>query len=111
MSNRRAILDANQKGFTINLSADDVEHADVLSKLSIGPVVVTLPEYAPQKMNTPEGRPIIVCPAQWSDASCQDCQLCAKPNRKVIIGFWAHGLGKKKIGSTFQLPLFRRLVP
>lgn len=58
------------------------------------------------QMKTPGGKLVIVCPAQWSQATCQDCQLCAKPKRKVIIGFWAHGPGKAEICSTFQLPLF-----
>lgn len=110
VQNRLAIMEANEDGFTVNLSADDIEHADVLASLSIGPVAVTLPEYAPEKFKTPEGRSVIICPAQYSKVSCQDCQLCAKPKRKVIIGFWAHGPGKSKIGSTFRLPLFRRLT-
>lgn len=110
VSNRLAIREANEDGFTVNLSADDVDHADVLAGLHIGPVAVTLPEYALQKSVTPKGRPVIICPAQWSEKSCQDCQLCAKPKRKAIIGFWAHGPGKGKIGSTFQLPLFRQMT-
>ena len=110
VSNRLAIMAANANGFTVNLSADSLDHADALLDLSIGPVAVTLPEYAPQKTTTPKGRKVIVCPAQWSDATCQSCQLCAKWPRKVVIGFWAHGAGKAKVQSTFQLPLLREMT-
>lgn len=106
VGNRMAIMSANENGFVINLSADNLKHADALADLWIGPVAVTLPTYAPRKLFTPAGRTVIVCPAQWSSVTCDDCRLCAKPQRKAIIGFWAHGPGKANVGSTFQLPLF-----
>lgn len=111
VSNRRAIYEANQNGFTVNLSADSLEHADALLDLSIGPVAVTLPDYAPKKFETPKGRKGIVCPAQVrDDVTCASCGLCAKWPRRVIIGFWAHGPGKNKVESSFQLPLFRAMT-
>lgn len=104
VSNRLAIMEANENGFTINLSADTLAHADRLLKLGIGPVAVTLPDFAPQKLETPGGKPVIVCPAQWSEKTCQECQLCAKPKRKAIIGFWAHGKGKDRITDPYFQP-------
>ena len=44
--NAEAIAYANQHGFTINLSADDLVEADKLADLGIAPVVVTLPSKA-----------------------------------------------------------------
>lgn len=110
VSNRLAIMEANEAGFAVNLSADSLEHADALLELHIGPVAVTLSDDVPKQLRTPAGKPVTVCPAQWTEITCQQCQLCAKPRRKVIIGFWAHGQGKNKIGDSFQLPLFRAIT-
>lgn len=104
--NRMCIYESNEKGFCINLSGDNLEHSDRLAKLGIGPVVVTVSEDAPKELSTPNGKYVIVCPSQWSEITCKECKLCANPKRQVIIGFRAHGLGKKKMGSNFQLPLF-----
>ena len=52
-------------GLVVNLSADTMEQADTYSRLGIAPVTVVLPEDAPNMGNkTPEGLPIVVCPAQ-----------------------------------------------
>lgn len=104
--NRVCIYESNTKGFCINLSANDLEQADTLYKLGIGPVVVTLTEDAPKELSTPKVKDVIVCPSQYSEVTCKECKLCAKPKRQVIIGFRAHGLGKNKIGSNHQLSLF-----
>jgi hypothetical protein len=90
--NGDAILFANNHGFTVNLSANDLTHADKLASLGIAPVAVVVPSDAPDKMRTPAGRHVIVCPAQTAaERTCADCKLCAKPQRKVIIAFRAHG--------------------
>lgn len=94
--NATAILAANANGFVVNLSADNLRDADRLAALGIAPVVTVLPENAPNKMRTPEGRSVIVCPAETGKITCDRCQLCAK-TRKAIIGFRAHGPGKKKL--------------
>lgn len=83
---------ATRWGFTVNLSADDAGDADALAETGSGPVVAIVPTDTPEKSYTPAGRTIIVCPAQTRDnVSCSTCQLCAKPDRAVIIGFRAHG--------------------
>jgi len=87
--NRKTILDANQAGFTINLSADSVEEAYKLKKQGF-PVVVTI---APKDVIDPKY--ITVCPQQTHEnLTCLDCGLCANSNRKTIIGFIAHGIRK-----------------
>jgi hypothetical protein len=37
-ANRKAVREANQQGFTINLSANSLVHADALADLNVGPV-------------------------------------------------------------------------
>jgi len=96
-SNRAAVRHANQSGFTINLSANSLSHADRLADLDAGPVVAVVPENAPATMETPAGRKAIVCPAQQrEDITCANCQLCSRANRSVIIAFRAHGASKRK---------------
>jgi hypothetical protein len=96
-SNREAVAAANEGGFTVNLSANTLAHADALADLGIGPVAVVLPAdiHGNMKLATPDGRAVRVCPATYSDTvTCKTCQLCQRQSRKVIVGFPAHGNGK-----------------
>jgi hypothetical protein len=94
--NRAAIKAANKKGFTINLSANNLAHADALAKAKVGPVVVALPHDQTTDTVTPGGIPVTVCRAVGNDyVNCQTCGLCQKKNRKSIVGFPAHGSGWK----------------
>jgi len=91
---------ANLHGFTINLSANDLHHADQLYDTGC-PVVVVLPIDAPQQTVTPAGRKVITCPATYrDDISCATCQLCSR-QRDTIVGFPAHGTGKAKVEKIF----------
>ena len=102
--NKVIIKNANQAGFTINLSADNLAQADKLVKLNIGTVVTLLPEDYQDKSITPAGNTVIVCPAQTRDnVSCSTCKLCANVNRSVIIGFKAHGTAKKAASKIFYM--------
>ena len=83
---------ATSWGFTVNLSADDAGEADALADVSDCPITCIVPIDTPPKTYTPDGRVIIVCPAQVrDDITCQSCGLCAIADRAVIIGFRAHG--------------------
>lgn len=95
--NLDAIESANNNGFAVNLSANNVKHADLLSNLSVAPVVTVLPIDQKENTYTPEGRLVVVCPAtkEESTITCEKCKLCAMPSRKVIIGFPAHGVAKR----------------
>ena len=89
---------ANQKGFTVNLSANTLAHADTLAALDIGPVVVVLdaPEGQRADTETPQGRKVVTCPATYrDDVTCASCKLCAVRDRAVIVGFPAHGAAKR----------------
>lgn len=93
---RDAIKEANANGFTVNLSGNDLAHADSLYDLDIAPVTVVLPRDVKQSVVTPKGRKVIVCPAAVrDDVSCATCGICAKL-RKAIVGFPAHGTSVKK---------------
>lgn len=95
--NNAAIKHANKNGLTINLSADNLVQADEKYDANVGPVTCVLPVNSKNTLFTPKGRKVIKCPAQYRNITCKECQLCIKPNRTVIVGFEAHGVGKYKI--------------
>ena len=98
--NAAAVAAANDGGFTVNLSANNPHEADTLAALGIGPVVTVLPIDAAEHTETPEGRHIVVCPAVTGKAAnCASCGLCQRVNRKVIVGFPAHGYAKNKASA------------
>ena len=100
--NRAAIATANAKGFTINLSANNLDHADKLTDLGIGPVATVLPhDFDARKTTTPKGRIVAQCPATYrDDVTCKTCGLCQKQSRRVIVGFPAHGNSKRKASAV-----------
>ncbi|HVB18112.1 MAG TPA: hypothetical protein VNF04_16370 [Stellaceae bacterium] len=115
-ANRHFIAEAIGGGFLVNLSANDPSHADALADLGLAPVVTILPHaYARRRRSlgrgrqewsetigqfrdrlaalpthTPAGRRIAVCPATYTEATCDACRACARP-REAVIGFPAHG--------------------
>jgi len=99
--NAAAIREANASGFTVNLSANNLAHADDLAALDIGPVAVVLPAgFDGRRTTTPAGRKVAQCPATYRDTTCADCGLCAKRDRRVIVGFPAHGINKRKASAV-----------
>lgn len=101
--NKRLIADANTRGFTINLSADSLTEADEFIDHGIAPVVVTMPTDPDQwAKTTPAGNKIVICPNVTKKLTCVQCGLCQKANRKSIVGFPAHGPGKKLVQSQFD---------
>jgi len=100
-SNRQAVKEANEGGFVINLSGNTLDHADQLVDLAIAPVVVVVPSDTKGNVTTPKGRKVVICPAtQREGVSCASCQLCARGNRSVIVGFPSHGTSKKKADAV-----------
>lgn len=97
-ANWGALRQANLNGFTINLSADSPEEADRLLQAgepflgTAGPVALILPRGAQRRgMRTPAGHRVVVCPAQTAGITCAECELCANPFRRSVVGFLAHG--------------------
>lgn len=96
--NLRAVVEANKNGFAVNLSANNVSHADKLSGKG-APVVTILPieaQNGPRKFNSLAGNTVVVCPATYSNLTCERCGICAHAARKTIVGFPAHGTRKAK---------------
>ena len=85
-SNLIAIERAVSHDFCINLSADSLPHADELSDLLVAPVVSLVPLDSPHRLHTPEGRKVILCPAQSrDDVTCMTCRLCARIDRTTRL--------------------------
>ena len=90
----------NHLGFTVNVSANNLEHADKLCDMNIAPVATVLPIEQTTNTVTPKGRKVVVCPATYKDdVSCASCMLCEKWDRNVVVGFPAHGTSKKKAAA------------
>lgn len=104
-NNATAVSFANKEGFTLNMSAETLTQADNFADLDIGPVVVILPADQTENTKTLQGRQVIVCPASLGKTTCALCAICANPTRKSIVGFPAHGSGKKKAEKVFYAAL------
>lgn len=97
--NKAIVGMANDRGFTINLSANNLADADRLADLQVGPVATVLPAEQTTNTTTPKGRKVVVCPATVrDDVSCATCGLCAR-QRDFIIGFPAHGAAKRRASN------------
>ncbi|WP_220747221.1 MULTISPECIES: hypothetical protein [Jannaschia] len=91
--NRRVIRQANENGFTVNLSANNLDEADSLADLRIGPVAVVLPAQQRANVTTASGRKVIICPAiKHPGMTCATCGICSK-HREAIVGLPAVGAG------------------
>ncbi|MCA2979324.1 MAG: hypothetical protein INH37_13630 [Myxococcaceae bacterium] len=115
-ANTAAIKAANGAGFTVNLSANNLSHADTLADTGAGPVAVVLPGAAEDMarearkrgqavptLATPKGRKVVVCPATYrDDVTCKACGLCAIASRKVVVGFPVHGASHKRAERATQ---------
>ncbi len=97
LANQNAIKHANDNGFTINLSANNISEVDALLDLNIAPVAVIMNQSAPKVSYTEQGNKIVICPAQTNKkTTCMDCMLCQKHDRDFSIGFYPHGTSVKK---------------
>lgn len=102
---RDMVAIANNNGFTINLSGNNLSHADSLYDMGIGPVTVVLPASQVENTVTPKGRKVVVCPATIRDnVSCASCGLCAIVKRDCIVGFPSHGTAKRKASAIASQP-------
>ena len=94
--NLEVLKEMVNKRFGVNLSANNLKEADEVYGKGV-PVVVLLPAGQKENMKTPEGRDVVVCPHYTRGVVCCDCMLCAVTDRKVIVGFPAHGVRKAKV--------------
>lgn len=100
-ANRIAIRQANQLGFTVNLSAESLRQADEYLDHGVAPVVVALPSNAANATRTPAGHHVIVCPASTGNTDCLNCGICQQRDRASVVGFPAHGSGAKRVEEIF----------
>jgi hypothetical protein len=94
--NRKAVRWANDNGFIVNLSANNLLEADKFCELNLGPVVTLVSQFSPAKFKTPQGRTVLVCPSQRGVGTCKSCKLCAC-DRALIIGFKPHGSRRNQV--------------
>lgn len=114
--NTEALKYATNNEFTINASCETLEQSDkALNKGLNAACIVSSnrPELIPfsslkdkrtyyrqtAPIKTPQGRRLVICPAQKSDSqACKTCLLCSKQSKgKWAVGFVAHGNNKKKL--------------
>ncbi len=101
-SNIIAVRSAIDNGFTVNWSAESLEQVDEYASLGCWPIVCVLPTEQTKSCYTPGGIPVVICPAATSDdMDCARCQLCYNKDRKSVVGFPAHGSGKKRVEKVF----------
>ena len=85
----------------VNLSADNLEHADRLADQGTGPVCAIVPS-EDKVQTTPGGRRVVRCPAEYGGVKdCASCgsgrPLCARGERGYVIGFYPHGSRKARL--------------
>lgn len=94
----------NKSNFTINLSSNNLQHADLLMKTGL-PVTTLLDKNETRKsFKTKNNNLVVTCPATIGDKiQCISCgngnPLCARSDRKYIIGFPAHGSAKNIVSK------------
>lgn len=99
-----AVALANQKGFTVNLTAYGLGDLDAKRERSRLPMAVVLPHYSDAWLQSPKGAKVYVCPnEQDPKVTCASCQLCSRPERKVTIGFLAHGQWRARVDRLVEL--------
>ncbi len=97
--NLEIIKFANNGGFTVNVSTQSVETADrIMTEHGIPAVAIVLSSETRRFFRTDSGRRVIICPATIHEGvNCSTCGLCQRRDRDFIVGFPAHGAGKKKV--------------
>lgn len=85
-------------GVTVNASCETVD--DIERATAAGwPTVLEEPFPAgdPRSLigQTIAGRKVVQCPAQTRGLTCEQCRLCARPERKSTVAFALHGSGSR----------------
>ena len=98
--NIAAVRHANDNGFTINLSANTLDHAADLARHGL-PVVAIVPIDYPTETTYHKGHKVITCPATYRDeVTCATCKLCQVSKRGSIVAFPAHGSKKRMVNES-----------
>jgi len=102
-TNLEAIRQANEKGFTVNVSCETDKQADKARALGL-PTVIVLEKEHVGNYTTKGGNRVVVCPATKEGATitCATCAICQKANRKAVIGFPAHGSASRFVSNLVK---------
>ncbi len=113
IKNGATIKAMNAGGFTVNLSANSLDHALELSALNVGPVA-TVADSETRGTFKKAGKTFVQCPATRVKpgtehlkkpkplTNCARCQLCQVSTRKSIVYFPAHGVQHKKVNQIIK---------
>jgi len=93
---------ATAQGFTVNASTESMAAADAAVRQGLRAVVVVASTETRHRWASPDGNPVILCPAQrkgpqFAAMNCATCRLCQARPQNVIIAFAAHGTNKRRI--------------
>lgn len=101
-ANLAAVRMANENGFTVNVSANSASEAAALKRERPDlPVACVLPSDHTAARVDVDGVAIVTCPAVLrDDITCASCGLCQRADRPYVIGFPAHGNGKRKVDAV-----------
>jgi hypothetical protein len=96
--NARIVRAANNSGFTINASANNIGEAVKYHRRGL-PTVTIVSDSAHGKdwrKITRSGVDVVQCPAEYrDDVTCKTCALCSRSKRSTIVGFTVHGTRAK----------------
>ena len=89
---------AIEQGFIVNMSCETLEQVKVCHENHV-PAVLAVYDWTEKNKVTRriDGITYRLCPATYDkNITCRDCGKCWKSERKEVIVFPAHGIGKKK---------------
>lgn len=100
--NVAGIIVANKKGFTINISANNLKHAaKIIAEYGNSlPIAAVVPEHRAKAYRDSAGNKVVTCPATYRDTSCDRCRLCGIAERNYIIAFPVHGVQWRKAATV-----------
>lgn len=103
-NNLAHIRHANDNGFVVNLSANNLDEADMFKQHypDLPVVSVLAQDESRRSYKTRAGNTVVVCPATYMDTNCAKCALCSRKDRSAIVGFPAHGAKAKAISNKIQ---------
>ena len=94
--NIEAVKKSIKAGFVINFSVEDIKTAKKCYENNV-PCVMAVNSMTKHTIKK-EGLTFVQCPATYNEnIHCKNCGLCYKKNRKSIVCFPAHGIGKNTI--------------
>ena len=82
-------------GVTVNASCETTDDLERAAAAGWPTVVVDPGDETSLIGSVVAGRKVVQCPAQTKGLTCDQCRLCARPQRRCTVAFVVHGSGKK----------------